>query len=146
MSNRLVIAELIADFSLFDDWEDRYEHLIALGRNLEALHEDEKIPAHKLSGCVSQVWLVSNIKADVHGKPCLVFRGDSDAYIVKGLLAIMLIIASGLSAKDILALDIKDIFNQLGLQEHLSAQRLGGLQAMMIYIQKTAQHHLNTAA
>lgn len=127
------LESLLDDFSLFDDWEDRYRYIIELGGTLAPLSEAEHSDAYKVPGCVSQVWLVS----EVHGDK-LVFRGDSDAHIVRGLVAIVLDLFSQKTAADILSVDAKGAFEQLGLSEHLTPQRSNGFQAMVQRIRNDA--------
>ncbi|HFB55029.1 MAG TPA: SufE family protein, partial [Hellea balneolensis] len=121
------IQDLIDDFAFLDDWEDRYTHVIELGKALSPLSDTEKCDDTKVKGCVSQVWLIAHTQKN--DRTILIFRGDSDAHIVKGLVAIMLKIYSGKTPDEILALDIEDIILQLGLEEHLSPQRANGLKA-----------------
>ncbi len=120
------IQDMIDDFAFLDDWEDRYMHVIDLGKGLPPLPDAERTEANKVKGCASQVWLVSEKDGDI-----LRFSGDSDAHIVKGLVAIVLEIFSGRSATEIAALDANEILSKLGLSEHLSAQRSNGLAAMI---------------
>lgn len=120
------IQDMIDDFTFLDDWEDRYMHVIDLGKGLPPLPEGTQTDQNKVKGCASQVWLVSDKAGDI-----LSFSGDSDAHIVKGLVAIVLEIFSGRSAAEITALDANDILSKLGLAEHLSAQRSNGLAAMI---------------
>jgi len=120
------IQDMIDDFAFLDDWEDRYMHVIDLGKGLAPLPDGAQIDANKVKGCASQVWLVSEKTGDIW-----TFSGDSDAHIVKGLVAIVLEIFSGRSAAEINALDANDILSKLGLSEHLSAQRSNGLAAMI---------------
>ena len=127
------LQSLLDDFSLFDDWADRYRYIIELGGTLAPLSEAEHSDAYKVPGCVSQVWLVS----EVHGDK-LVFRGDSDAHIVRGLVAIVLDLFSQKTAADILSVDAKGAFEQLGLSEHLTPQRSNGFQAMVQRIRNDA--------
>lgn len=127
------IQDMIDDFAFLDDWEERYMHVIELGKGLAALSDNERIEVNKVKGCASQVWLVSQPK---DGK--LYYRGDSDAHIVKGLVAIALAIYSGQSPQTILSLNAKEIFATLGLSEHLSAQRSNGLASMVARIQQDA--------
>lgn len=129
---------LIEDFAFLDDWEDRYRYVIELGRELEPLSEDEHAPENKVQGCASQVWIVSETRREA-GKTHIVFRGDSDAHIVRGLIAILLRIYSGHTPEEILAIDAKDIFMKLGLNEHLSPQRSNGLYSMVGRIQADAR-------
>jgi cysteine desulfuration protein SufE len=128
---------IIEDFSLLDDWEDRYRYVIELGRDLPPLPETERTEANKVRGCASQVWLASERRGN--GKPVLVFRGDSDALIVRGLIAILLQLFSGRSADEILAADPDQAFSSLGLHGHLTAQRANGLSAMIARIKSDAR-------
>jgi len=130
------IDDLIADFSLLDDWEDRYMHVIELGKSLATLSNAERNPSTKVKGCVSQVWLVQDINDDK--PPVITYRGDSDAHIVKGLVAIVLTIFSGRTAQEIVDIDAGKILAQLGLEEHLSPQRSNGLHAMIARIKQDA--------
>jgi len=135
------ISDLIDDFAFLDDWEDRYTHVIELGKALAPLTEAEHIDANKVKGCVSQVWLI----ATVHDRPplALQFRGDSDAHIVKGLVAIVIKIFSNKTPQEILAINAQDILAQLGLAEHLSPQRSNGLHAMITRITDMARSAKN---
>ena len=117
---------MIDDFAFLEDWEDRYMHVIDLGKGLPPLPDDARTDTHKVKGCASQVWLVSERTGDLW-----TFSGDSDAHIVKGLVAIVLEIFSGRSSAEITELDANDILSKLGLAEHLSAQRSNGLAAMI---------------
>lgn len=123
------IQDMIDDFAFLSDWEERYMHVIDLGKALPPLSETEKIDANKVKGCVSQVWLVSEM--DGGQDPILTFRGDSDAHIVKGLVAVTLQIFSGRKASKIQELDASAILKELDLEEHLSPQRSNGLKAMI---------------
>ena len=123
------IQSMIDDFSFLTDWEDRYTHVIDMGRQLPPLSDAERNPATKVNGCVSQVWLVSDKVGET-----LVFRGDSDAHIVKGLVAVALEIFSSRTPDEIAKLDAETILGQLDLSEHLSPQRSNGLKAMIARI------------
>jgi len=123
------IQDMIDDFAFLSDWEERYMHVIDLGKSLPPLDEAEKNEATKVKGCVSQVWLVSDRTDD--DDPILTFRGDSDAHIVKGLVAVALQIFSNRKASKIQELDSTAILKELDLQEHLSPQRSNGLNAMI---------------
>ena len=123
------IQDMIDDFAFLDDWEDRYMHVIDLGKGLPPLADGEKTEANKVKGCASQVWLVSAQEDGVWR-----FTGDSDAHIVKGLVAIVLEIFSGRNSAEIAALDANDILSKLGLAEHLSTQRSNGLASMIARI------------
>src|SRR5690606_25378228 len=109
------------DFSFLDEWEDRYRYVIELGENLPPFPDRERTPANKVPGCVSQVWLTTDIGTGLD--PVLVFHGDSDAHIVRGLVAIMLALFSGQLASSILKTDADATLKTLGLDEHLSPQR-----------------------
>lgn len=135
----MAIQDLIDDFSYLDDWEDRYKYVIELGKGLAPLTDAEHSANTKVQGCVSQVWLVC--ESDDNGAH-LSFRGDSDALIVKGLIAILLAMYSGQSPDAILAVDAKSIFEQLGLDEHLSPQRSNGLHAMVSRVREDAARQL----
>jgi cysteine desulfuration protein SufE len=121
------LDDLLEEFALFDDWEERYRYIIDLGKALEPLTEAEKSPANKVQGCASQVWLVLDNGPD----GVLKFRGDSDAFIVKGLVAILIRLLDGLSYAAIKDFSIRDTLNQLGLNEALSSQRTNGLMSMV---------------
>ncbi len=131
---------MIDDFSFLDDWEDRYMHVIEMGKALTPLTDAEHCVENKVNGCVSQVWLVTTKQASgQNGKiEHLYYRGDSDAHIVKGLVAIVIQIFSGHTPHDITELDATGILDKLGLSEHLSTQRSNGLQAMISRIQSDA--------
>lgn len=135
------IQDLIDDFTFMDDWEERYMHVIDLGKDLTALAPEERNDVTRVKGCVSQVWLVRDDNAKIGD--VLLYRGDSDAHIVKGLVAIMITIFSGQTADDILKINIEDIMQDLGLSEHLSQQRSNGLKAMIGRIQKDARETLS---
>lgn len=135
------IQDMVDDFAFMEDWEDRYSHVIDLGKDLTPLSASERNDITRVKGCVSQVWLVKD--EDPQGEHRLFYRGDSDAHIVKGLVAIVINIFSGQAPKDVLGTDIKDIMNQLGLAEHLSPQRSNGLKAMIERIRQDAKADLN---
>ena len=130
------IEEIVDDFELLSDWEERYRHVIELGRTLQPLTPAEHNDATKVRGCVSQVWLVTERGGGTD--PKLTFRGDSDAHIVRGLIAILLAIYSGHTASEILAIDARAILHQLGLDTHLSPQRSNGLFSMVDRIRAEA--------
>ncbi len=127
------VNDMVEDFTFLDDWEDRYMHVIDMGKALPPLSANEKSDVNKVKGCVSQVWLITEKK---DGK--LSFRGDSDAHIVKGLVAIVLQIYSGRTPTEIQTLDAEPILMELGLAEHLSPQRSNGLRAMILRIKQEA--------
>lgn len=128
------LLELEDEFAFLDDWEERYRHIIDLGRAVAPLPDTERVDAAKVRGCASQVWLLSEVRDGlVH------FRGQSDAAIVQGLLAILLLLYSGRPAGEILALDATTAFAALGLADALSPQRSNGLKAMALRIKEVAQ-------
>jgi cysteine desulfuration protein SufE len=128
------LEELEAEFELLGDWEERYRYVIDLGRTLAPLSESERVEANKVRGCASQVWLVT----EPHADGTLGFRGDSDAHIVRGLIAILLRLYSGRLPAEILAFDANAAFKQLGLSGALSAQRSNGLASMAERIRRDA--------
>jgi cysteine desulfuration protein SufE len=133
----LTLAEIAENFELFDDWEERYRYIIDLGRALPPLPEQYKTDDFKVRGCISQVWVV----CDRHeAQPArLTFKADSDAAIVKGLVAILLALYSGKTAAEILAIDIHDVFKRLNLEQHISPNRRNGFFAMVERIRCYAQ-------
>jgi cysteine desulfuration protein SufE len=131
------LDELLESFALLDDWGDRYRYIIELGRDLPALSDADRTPETKVRGCMSQVWLVG--EPDPADPSRLVFRADSDAHIVRGLVAILLVLFSGLRADEILALDPRPIFAKLGLDQHLSQGRSNGLLSMVGRIKEIAR-------
>jgi cysteine desulfuration protein SufE len=135
------LAELEAEFELLGDWEERYQHVIDLGRSLEPLTGLERSDANKVRGCASQVWLVTEPQADA----TLKFRGDSDAHIVRGLIAILLRLYSGRSPAEILGFDARAAFDRLGLTGAISAQRSNGLFAMNERIRRDAAREAEAA-
>jgi cysteine desulfuration protein SufE len=140
------IDEIIENFELLDEWDDRYRYVIELGRGLPPLAEAAHSEANKVRGCASQVWLVSQVKPDGTDGPTLTFEGDSDAHIVRGLIAILFALYSGKSAREILATDAFAVFDRLGLRENLTPQRSNGLRAMVERIQAEAKAALAPAA
>jgi cysteine desulfuration protein SufE len=136
------LEELAAEFEVLGDWEERYRYVIDLGRDLAPLDPAERADANKVRGCASQVWLVTEPQVD----GTLRFRGDSDAHIVRGLIAILLRLYSGRSPADILGFDAKAAFQRLGLTGALSAQRSNGLFSMTERIRRDAAGRLTSAA
>ncbi len=133
------LSEISSDFTLLDDWEDRYRYVIELGRALPALPEALKTDANKVRGCASQVWLVSErVPAGGGGNDRLALRGASDAMIVQGLIAVLFAIYEGKSLDEILVTDTQAIFTSLGLKEHLTPQRSNGLRSMVERIRSDA--------
>ncbi len=135
--------DIVADFEFLDEWEDRYRYVIELGRTLEPLPEDAHNDTNKVQGCVSQVWLETVVKKTPDGDAVLHFKGDSDAHIVSGLVAIMLKLFSGQTAKKILDTDANAALKQLGLDEALTPQRSNGLASMIQRIKSDAQNALS---
>ena len=133
--------EIRADFEFLDDWEDRYRYVIELGRRLEPLPECERSAANKVQGCVSQVWLSTKVDPN-GGSPRLSFVGDSDAHIVRGLIAILFALYSGKTARDIISIDAPHTLGLLHLKEHLTPQRSNGLMAMVKRIRSDAESAL----
>ncbi len=136
--------EIAADFDLLEDWEDRYRYVIELGRKLQPLPEPDRNDVNKVRGCVSQVWLATTVDAD-HRLPRLSFVGDSDAHIVRGLIAILFALYSGKTADAILDIDANAVLGRLHLKEHLTPQRSNGLLAMVERIRKDAREAIEKA-
>jgi len=133
------LDEIISNFDYLEEWEDRYRYLIELGRTLEALPENAYNEENKVRGCASQVWLETRRVKDADGSLILLFRGDSDAHIVRGLVALVLALYSDHTPADILATDAMPLFEKLGLAAHLTPQRANGLRAMVDRIKSEAQ-------
>ncbi len=134
MANPPAFAEIAENLSFLDSWEDRYRYIIELGETLPPLAEAERTADNKVSGCVSQVWLVSEQAGDT-----LRYRGESDAMIVRGLVAILVALYSGRPAREVAATDAIAELDALGLREHLSTQRSNGLVAMVNRIRNEAR-------
>lgn len=132
-----LLDDVISDFELLDDWEDRYRYLIELGRKLEPLPDAAHTEDNKVRGCASQVWVETRVTRE-DGEPVLTFRGDSDAHIVRGLVCLVLALYSGKSAKEIIDTDAMDLFQQLGLTAHLTPQRSNGVRSMVERIKRDA--------
>jgi cysteine desulfuration protein SufE len=130
--------DIAENLSFLDDWEDRYRYLIELGQALPRLTESERNATNKVNGCMSQVWLVAE-PAPVDGAPGLRFRGESDAMIVQGLVAVLLALYSDRPAREIAETDAIALFDELGLREHLTTQRSNGLVAMVNRIRNEAR-------
>jgi cysteine desulfuration protein SufE len=137
------IDDIIGNFELLEEWEDRYRYLIELGRNLPAFPEALRTDANKVRGCVSQVWLASALKGDGGrnggAAPVLEFQGDSDAHIVRGLVAVLFALVQGRTPEEVLAADAKTLFAELGLAEHLTPQRSNGFFSMVERIRADAR-------
>jgi cysteine desulfuration protein SufE len=136
------IDEITENFSLLDDWDDRYRYVIELGRSLPPYPEELRDEAHKVQGCASQVWLTTRAQPDGAQGPVMTFVADSDAHIVRGLIAILMAIYSGKPARDILATDALAVFDRLGLRENLTPQRSNGLRSMVERIRSEANASL----
>jgi cysteine desulfuration protein SufE len=140
------VDEIIENFELMEEWDDRYRYLIELGRMLPPLPEPTRTDANKVQGCASQVWLATAVRPDGPSGPILSFQGDSDAHIVRGLITVLFALYSGKSAKEILATDAIALFEKLGLRDHLTPQRSNGFRAMVERIRRDASAALATAA
>jgi len=133
----LTVDELVRRFSIFDEWEERYAYLIDLGRKLPTLAEEHHIKDNLVEGCLSQVWLVCALTDDkiVH------LQANSDSAIVKGLIGLVLMVYEGQTAAEILTTDLSNLFGELKLDSHLSANRRNGFMSMIGTIQNFAQQH-----
>jgi cysteine desulfuration protein SufE len=133
------IERIIDDFGVLDSWDDRYRYVIELGRGLPQFPEVARTDRNKVQGCASQVWMISETRAAKNGGgPVVEFQGDSDAHIVKGLIAILFALYSGKPAREILSLDPFSTFDKMGLREHLTPQRSNGLRSMVNRIRADA--------
>jgi cysteine desulfuration protein SufE len=139
------IEEIVENFGLLDEWDDRYRYVIELGRTLTPLPDEAHVDANKVQGCASQVWLLTDIKPNGASGPILTFHGDSDAHIVRGLIAILFALYSGKSARDILTIDSLTLFDRIGLRENLTPQRSNGLRSMVERIRAEARVALAVA-
>ncbi|QFU17109.1 SufE family protein [Microvirga thermotolerans] len=132
------INEIVSNFELLDEWDERYRYLIELGRMMEPLPPEAHVDANKVKGCASQVWLVTTTDA-TGGEPRLHLVGDSDAHIVRGLVALLIALYEGKTAREALATDALGLFKSLGLAEHLTPQRSNGVRSMVERIRHDAQ-------
>jgi cysteine desulfuration protein SufE len=139
------IDEITENFALLDEWDDRYRYLIEIGRMLDPMPESDHVEANKVNGCASQVWMTTQIDSGGDEGPVLKFKGDSDAHIVRGLIAILLALYSGKSARHILSADALALFERLGLKDHLTPQRSNGFRAMVERIRAEARAALTMA-
>ena len=139
------IDQILEDFEVLDDWEDRYRYLIELGRQLEPLAPEAHNESNRVRGCASQVWLETHVDASAGEEPRLRFVGDSDAHIVRGLVQLIIAFYSGRTASDILADDVEGLFKQLDLASHLTPQRSNGVRAMVERIRRDARAALPRA-
>jgi cysteine desulfuration protein SufE len=142
----MTIDEIIDNFAVLDDWDDRYRYVIELGRELTPLPDTARTDANKVQGCASQVWLATSVQPNGAAGPVLTFAGDSDAHIVRGLIAILFAFYSGKPARDIVEADAIALFNRLGLREHLTPQRSNGFKSMVERIKSDARSALAVAA
>jgi len=141
----MTINEIRDNFALLEDWDDRYRYVIELGRTLRPMPEAQHSQDNKVQGCASQVWLSKRI--DRNGdEPVLNYLGDSDAHIVRGLIAILLTLYSGHTPRDILSTDAVAVFNEFGFREHLTPQRSNGLRSMVERIRSDAREALAAAS
>jgi cysteine desulfuration protein SufE len=132
------IDEIVSNFELLDDWEERYRYLIELGRMMEPLPDEAHTDVNKVQGCASQVWLQTRLDGSPD-KPVLHLLGDSDAHIVRGLVALLISLYDGKSASEALSTDALALFKDLGLAEHLTPQRSNGVRSMVERIRRDAQ-------
>ena len=139
----MTIDDIRDNFALLDDWDDRYRYVIELGRTLTPMPEAEHSPENKVNGCVSQVWLSKKLERNGDGA-VLKYLGDSDAHIVRGLIAILLTLFSGRTPQQILATDAVAVFDEFGFREHLTPQRSNGLRSMIERIRSDAREALAT--
>ena len=142
----MTIDEIRDNFALLEDWDDRYRYVIELGRTLDPMPETEHSAANKVQGCASQVWLSKRVERGSAGEPSLKYLGDSDAHIVRGLIAILLTLYSGRPPQEILGTDALAVFNEFGFREHLTPQRSNGLRAMVERIRSDAREALAGAS
>jgi cysteine desulfuration protein SufE len=142
----MTIDDIRENFELLDDWDDRYRYVIELGRTLDPMPQAEHSAANKVQGCASQVWLSKRIERNGPGEPVVKYRGDSDAHIVRGLIAILLTLYSGHTPQQILSTDAIEVFDEFGFREHLTPQRSNGLRAMVERIRADARATLAAAS
>ena len=141
----MTIDDIRDNFALLEDWDDRYRYVIELGRTLAPMSEEDHSAENKVQGCVSQVWLSRRMDREAGREPVLNYRGDSDAHIVRGLIAILLKLYSGRTPREILAIDAPAIFDEFGFREHLTPQRSNGLRSMVERIRNDARAALAEA-
>jgi cysteine desulfuration protein SufE len=142
----MTIDEIRDNFALLEDWDDRYRYVIELGRTLQAMPDAEHSQDNKVQGCASQVWLSKRIDGGGGNEPVLDYLGDSDAHIVRGLIAILLTLYSGRTPREILGTDAVAVFDEFGFREHLTPQRSNGLRAMVERIRSDAREALAAAS
>jgi cysteine desulfuration protein SufE len=136
MSASMTVEELLDEFSLFDDWSDKYQYIIELGDQLDPLPDELRVDEHLVQGCQSSVWVVARAKPS--DPPVIEFLADSDSQIVRGLIAILVMLLSGRTAEEIQALDVEGLFRKMELQRHLSRSRSNGLHSMIQRIRSLA--------
>jgi len=141
----MTIDDIIDDFALIDDWEERYRYVIELGRSLPELPDSARTEDNRVRGCASQVWVETSVTKNDRGEPVLSFRGDSDAHIVRGLVAIVLSLYSGRTPQQILDTDAIAVFDEFGFRDHLTPQRSNGLRSMVERIKTDAREALAEA-
>ena len=139
------LADITSDFAVLDDWEDRYRYLIELGRGLPPLPDELRTDANKVRGCASQVWLATEIRSE-GSSPVLHFLADSDAHIVRGLIAILAAIYNDRPVEEVLTIEADPVFAELGLKEHLTPQRSNGLASMVARVRADAMASTQEAA
>jgi cysteine desulfuration protein SufE len=139
------LDEIVDNFALLEEWDDRYRYVIELGRGLRPLSERDRCQANKVQGCASQVWLATTVRPNGATGPVLAFAGDSDAHIVRGLIAILFAMYSDKPAREILSADAIALFERLGLREHLTPQRSNGFRSMVERIRSDARAALTAA-
>ncbi len=142
----MTIDEIRDNFALLDDWEDRYRYVIELGRTLDPMPETDHSAENKVQGCVSQVWLSRQLGRNKSNQPVLNYLGDSDAHIVRGLVAILLTLYSGRTPQEVLGTDALAVFDEFGFREHLTPQRSNGVRAMVERIRSDARETLAAAS
>ena len=142
----MTIDEIRENFELLEEWDDRYRYVIELGRMLDPMPEAEHSAENKVNGCVSQVWLSKQIDRSGHDEPRLKYLGDSDAHIVRGLIAILLTLYSGRTPQQILETDALAVFDEFGFRDHLTPQRSNGLRSMVERIRSDAREALAAAS
>src|SRR5947209_15499190 len=140
------IDEIRDNFALLEDWDDRYRYVIELGRTLDPMPEAEHSQANKVQGCASQVWLSKQLDRGNADQPRLNYLGDSDAHIVRGLIAILLTLYSGRTPREVLEIDAPAVFNEFGFRDHLTPQRSNGLRSMVERIRTDARAALQRAS
>ena len=138
------VDELVESFAQLGPWEERYRYLIELGRKLPPLPDADRTEANKVRGCMSQVWLTSQLQPGP--PPRLELRGDSDAHIVKGLIALLFRLYAGRTPREMLALDVKSVFERLGLESHITMNRRNGFYSMVERIRALAENAAAAAA